>query len=135
MVNGLTGPAEWLCNARQTGWYRGFPVPEADASGLYSFLRGLFMKKISITDMTLRRVTESGAMSFKERLEIAKCLDRLNVSAIELAPIGENKAESIFIKTLASVIRNTALALPVGLADNGPELAWDALHTAVRPRL
>lgn len=93
------------------------------------------MKKISITDMTLRRVTESGAMSFKERLEIAKSLDRLNVSAIELAPIGENKAESIFIKTLASVIRNTALALPVGLADDGPEHAWEALHTAVRPRL
>ena len=93
------------------------------------------MKKISITDITLRRAAESGALGFKERLEIAKALDRLNVSAIELAPLGESRADGVFVKTLASLIHNTALALPVGLSPDGPARAWEAARKADRPRL
>lgn len=93
------------------------------------------MKKISITDITLRRAAEGGALGFKEKLEIAKALDRLNVSAIELAPLGESKADSIFVKTLASLIHNTALALPVGLTQEGVRRAWEAVGKADRPRL
>ncbi|MBQ9196260.1 MAG: hypothetical protein IJ157_03365 [Clostridia bacterium] len=93
------------------------------------------MKKISITDITLRRASEGGTLGFKEKLEIAKALDRLNVSAIELAPLGESKADSIFVKTLASLIHNTALALPVGLTEDGAHRAWEAVSRADRPRL
>ena len=93
------------------------------------------MKKISITDITLRRAAEGGTLGFKEKLEIAKALDRLNVSAIELAPLGESKADSIFVKTLASLIHNTALALPVGLTAEGVRRAWEAVGRADRPRL
>ena len=93
------------------------------------------MKKISITDVTLRRATETGALGFKEKLEIAKCLDRVNISAIELAPLTDSKADSIFVKTLASLIRNTTLALPAGLTDESAERAWEAVRTAPRARL
>lgn len=93
------------------------------------------MKKISITDITLRRASEGGTLGFKEKLEIAKALDKLNVSAIELAALTENKADSIFVKTLASLIHNTALALPVGLTGDGVRRAWEALRQADRPRL
>ena len=93
------------------------------------------MKKISITDITLRRVTEESALGFKEKLEIAKALDRLNVSAIELAALSESKADSIFVKTLASLIHNTAIAVPVGLTENGARRAWEAVRQADRPRL
>ena len=93
------------------------------------------MKKISITDITLRRASEGGTLGFKEKLEIAKALDKLNVSAIELAALSESKADSIFVKTLTSLIHNTALALPVGLSEEEARRAWEALRQANRPRL
>ena len=93
------------------------------------------MRKISITDITLRRAAETGALGFKEKLEIAKCLDRVNISAIELAPLSESKADSIFVKTLASVIHQTTLALPAGLTSAEAERAWEALRGADRARL
>ena len=93
------------------------------------------MKKISITDITLRRATETGVLGFKEKLEIAKCLDRVNISTIELAPLSDSKADSIFVKTLASVIHNTTLALPAGLTAPAADRAWDDLRSASRARL
>ena len=93
------------------------------------------MKKISMTDMTLRQAAENGSLGFKEKLEVARALDRLNVSAIELAALGESKADSIFVKTLCSLIHNTALALPVGLSEESARLSWEALRQADRPRL
>ncbi|MBQ7455432.1 MAG: hypothetical protein IJS53_03215 [Clostridia bacterium] len=93
------------------------------------------MKKISITDVTLRRATESGALAFKERLEVAKGLDRLNLSAIELAPLGDAKADSIFVKTLCSLIHNATLSLPAGLTEESARRAWEALRGADRARL
>ena len=93
------------------------------------------MKKISITDITLRRATESGSLGFKERLEVAKGLDKLNISAIELAPLGDTKADSIFVKTLASLIHNATLALPAGLTAESAARAWEALRGADRARL
>ncbi len=93
------------------------------------------MKKISITDVTLRRATENGTLGFKEKLEIAKCLDRVNLSAIELAPLTDSKADSIFVKTLASLIHNTTLALPAGRTPESADRAWEALRTANRARL
>lgn len=95
----------------------------------------MMMKKISITDVTLRRATENGTLGFKEKLEIAKCLDRVNLSAIELAPLTDSKADSIFVKTLASVIHHTTLALPAGRTPESAERAWEALKTASRGRL
>ena len=93
------------------------------------------MKKISITDVTLRRATAAGTLGFKEKLEIAKCLDRVNVSAIELAPLSGSKADSIFVKTLASVIHHTTLALVTGLTPAEADQAWEAVKTASRSRL
>ena len=78
------------------------------------------MNKISITDITLRRATETGALGFKEKLEIAKCLDRVNISAIELASLTESKADSIFVKTLASLIRKITPEVPITICQHEP---------------
>ena len=42
------------------------------------------MKTIYISDVTLREAGRAGTLSFKERVEIARSLDRLQVDAIEL---------------------------------------------------
>ena len=47
------------------------------------------MKSINISDITLREEAKSNsvAFSFKEKIEIAKQLDKLNIDVIETAPI------------------------------------------------
>ena len=93
------------------------------------------MNKICITDMTLRRAAESRLLGFKERIELAKLLDKLNISALELPALSGSKADSIFVKTLCSVILNTTLAQPAGLTKEEADAAWHALEKARRPRL
>ncbi len=93
------------------------------------------MKKICITDTTLRRAAESRLLGFKERIELAKLLDKLNISALELPLLSGSKADSIFVKTLCSVILNTTLAQPAGLTRAEADAAWNALEKARRPRL
>lgn len=93
------------------------------------------MKEILLTDITLRRAAEEGTLGFKERIELAKNLDKLNVSAIELAPLGPSRADVIFVKTLVSVIANTTLAQPAGLTRESADRAWEALQKAKKPRL
>lgn len=93
------------------------------------------MKKISITDITIRRSAADGTLSFKEKVEIAKALDRLNVSAIEIAPVSEQKSDLLLVKTIAAAVKNASVALPVGLSEAQAEQAWNAVCGAVRPRL
>ncbi len=93
------------------------------------------MKKICITDMTLRKAAEDRLLGFKERIELAKLLDKLNISALELPPLSGSKADSIFVKTLCSIILNTTLSQPAGLTREEADAAWSALDKARRPRL
>ena len=46
------------------------------------------MKTVKLSDITLREIgkARAAALSFKERVEIARTLDRLQVDAIELPP-------------------------------------------------
>ena len=56
------------------------------------------MKTIKMIDMTLRESASAkeSSLSFKEKLEMARCLDRLKVDIIELAPITDGKADLVF---------------------------------------
>ena len=68
------------------------------------------MNTMKIIDMTLREPGQRNAagMSFKEKLEIARTLDRLKLDTIELPPIGAAKADQLSNKTIASMV-STAL--------------------------
>ena len=55
------------------------------------------MKKIYISDTTLR-INRTGAeapLSFKEKIEIARNLDKMQVDVIELAPIENEKTDVV----------------------------------------
>lgn len=95
------------------------------------------MQRVSVSDVTLRQQQRraDSALSFKERLEIARALDRLKVDAIELAPIENERVDTLLIKAVASAVRHSVLALPVGLDEAGVDAAWNALREARRPRL
>ena len=95
------------------------------------------MKKIRIADMTLRYEAQSAdfSLSFKEKTEIVKELDKLGVDVIELAPITEKKADTLLVRTVASLVKNSVLACPVGETVESVESTWNAVMDAVSPRL
>ena len=56
------------------------------------------MKKIRITDKTFSCLT--GELSFREKTEIAKQLDKLGIDAIEFPAIKNEKADMLLIKNI-----------------------------------
>lgn len=95
------------------------------------------MKNIKITDMTLRCEAQSPdfSLSFKEKTEISRELDKLGVDVIELAPISEKKADTLLARTIASIVRKSAVACPVGDSEESVNTTWSAIMDAAAPRL
>lgn len=96
------------------------------------------MRNIFISDSTLRHtgVESEEQLSFRIKLEIAKQLDTLGVSAIETAPVRDSKSDYFLVKSIASAVRCAQVAVPVDVLDaDSPALTWDALKDARHPRL
>lgn len=93
------------------------------------------MKKLTISDMTLKRAQELYDLSFKEKIEIAKLLDRLCVSVIELAPVSGSKVDDVLVRTICSCVKNSTVCLPVALEEGGPSAAYELIKNAKKKRL
>lgn len=95
------------------------------------------MSIVRINDASMRQITKSGAnkLSFKNKLELAKLLDRLGVSVIELDAVNEIKADSLLIKSIATAVKNSIVAVPVELNKESVEITWNALKSAKKARL
>ena len=96
------------------------------------------MRDVRISDTTMKEAARSKALtlSFKEKLEIAKLLERLGVSVVEIEGIEKAKADSLRIKSIASLVKTSVLAVPVKLDDPAnAESVWNAVKEAAHPRL
>ncbi len=93
------------------------------------------MKNLVISDMTLKQASGAYDLSFKEKIEIAKLLDKLNVSVIELAPASGSKVDDVLIRTICSCVKNSIVSLPVALTENGASEAFELIKNAKKPRL
>ncbi len=91
------------------------------------------MKKILITDKTLTAL--NSPLSFREKTEIAKHLDKLGVDTVELPPIKNEKADMLLIKNIASVIEKSAVSVPVGLTKESVQSAASCIKDAKNPVL
>ncbi len=87
---------------------------------------------IKIADRTLS--IKSG-FSFKEKIEIARQLERLNVSAIEIHEIENVKTDTLLVKTMAFFVKNSVLSLAAVPTKQGIDDAALALITAEKPRI
>jgi len=67
------------------------------------------MKKVIIADTTLC----TGDYTFKEKLEIARLLESLQVDVIELPALSESKSDEVLVRTMASFIRLSRLSVAV----------------------
>ena len=94
------------------------------------------MKNIKIVDSTIREsAAKSGyEMSFKEKLEVAKLIDKLHVDVIELPGIENVKTDTLLIKSISSVINNAVVSCVVKNKDE-VTAAWNAVSGSKKPRL
>ncbi|MBR4108982.1 MAG: hypothetical protein IKK41_01475 [Oscillospiraceae bacterium] len=93
------------------------------------------MNAIKISDITMKQEGKELSLSFKEKIELAKLLDKLDVSVIEVEGIRSSKIDSLRIKSIASAIQSGILAVPVQLDKDSVQQTWNALCSAKHPRL
>ena len=94
------------------------------------------MRQIKISDATMKQPAEELRLSFKEKIELSKLLDKLGVDLIELLGIKNPRIDALQIKSIVAAVSNSRIAVPVELLNNeNIEKTWDALKNAKNPRL
>jgi len=93
------------------------------------------MANIRISDMTMKQTAEGFCLSFKEKIELAKLLDKLGVAVIELEGITNPRVDSLRIKSVAVAVKDSTVAVPVQLSTESVSQVWAALQQAGAPRL
>lgn len=92
------------------------------------------MQNIRISDVTTKQVCEGFSLSFKEKIELAKHLDKLGVDVIELEGIENVRIDALRIKSVCAAV-NCTVAVPVKLDEDSVNATWNALQQAKQPRL
>lgn len=90
------------------------------------------MKNIQICDVT---AVVSDSLTFREKIELAKLLDTLGVSVIELGKTSSQMADNLLIKSVASSVHNSSIAVCPGFDADDIKKAWESLCDANNPRL
>ena len=94
------------------------------------------MRQIVISDATMKQTTEEMRLTFKEKIELSKLLDKLGVDLIELDSIKNPRIDALLIKSIVSAVNDSRIAVPVELLNNESiERTWAALKNAKNPRL
>ncbi len=90
------------------------------------------MKQVKILDTTLCR---ENSFSFKEKIEIARQLERLCVSTIEIPEIENAKTDILYVKTVSAFVKKAVLSVAAGSSLESVENAAAALSAAKNGRI
>lgn len=90
------------------------------------------MKTIKIADTTLCR---EGAFTFREKIEIARQLEKLQVDVIDLPAITQVRSDTLLVRTMASFVKHSVLSVAAGQSEESIDLAAAALEGAANPRI
>lgn len=82
------------------------------------------MNEIKIADTTLC----TSAFSFKEKLELARQLEKLNVDIIELPEIVNTKTDTLLVRTVSAFVRKSTVSVAVGASQKSLDDALNALN-------
>ena len=93
------------------------------------------MERVWISDRTMKQTGRQMPLSFREKIELSRMIDRLEVDALELPSIEHQKVDSLLIKSVAAAVKHAAVAVPVGLSAESVEMTWKALREAPAARL
>ena len=95
------------------------------------------MRKITVSDYTLREMGESGSsrLLFREKLAIALAIDRYGADVIELPPVRNPKEDRIIFSTIAQSVKDSAVAVPAGSSVEEVKCASECLKGASHARI
>lgn len=94
------------------------------------------MNKIVIADMTIVESTSNNnySMNFKEKMEVAKRLEKIKVNVIDM-PKATEQTDALMIKSLASMLKDSIISVACGLDKEEIDAAYNAVKNAQKPRL
>ena len=95
------------------------------------------MDQIVIFDTTLRDGEQSPgcSMNLKEKIEVARCLEKMKVDVIEAGFAISSPGDFESVKTIAGTVRDCAVASLARANRKDIDTAWDAVKEAVSPRI
>ena len=93
--------------------------------------------KIKIFDTTLRDGEQSPgcSMNLKEKIEMAKQLERMGVDIIEAGFAISSQGDFVSVKTIAETLKDCSVASLARTAEKDIDRAWEALQYASDPRI
>ena len=94
------------------------------------------MKKIFIADSTIATssINNAFSMSFKEKMEVAKRLEKIKVNVIEM-PKAVEKTDALLIKSLSSMIKESVISAAAGPDKAEIDAAAEAIKSAKNGRI
>ncbi len=95
------------------------------------------MSQIKIFDTTLRDGEQSPgcSMNLKEKIEVARCLERLKVDVIEAGFAISSPGDFESVKTIAETVKNCTVASLARATVKDIDCAWEAVKNAADPRI
>ena len=95
------------------------------------------MDKIKIFDTTLRDGEQSPgcSMNLQEKLEVAKCLEKLHVDVIEAGFAISGPQDFKSVQEISKVVKDAQVASLSRALEKDIDVAWDAVKDAVAPRI
>ncbi|MBO5223145.1 MAG: hypothetical protein J6C23_01370 [Clostridia bacterium] len=90
------------------------------------------MKKLFVSDVTLRAKTEElkKSVSFKEKLAICDAIVKTGVDAIELPTLSLSKEDAVVYRTIIQSVKNCQVRIPVGFTDESFTAATEMAKNA-----
>lgn len=94
------------------------------------------MKTIKVSDFTLRSAAENmQTLSFRDKTNVARVLEKMGVDAIELAPIKSVKEDTVVNRTISTLLKDCFVKIPVGFTADSVEEAYNSISSAAKPCL
>ena len=93
------------------------------------------MDRIFVSDKTMKQSGRQLSLSFREKIELSRLIDRVGVDWIELPLLTGKKADMLLTKSIASAVKNAGISIQVGLNAQSVEETWNAVKEASKTRL
>ncbi|MBP3691756.1 MAG: hypothetical protein J6I80_00765 [Clostridia bacterium] len=94
------------------------------------------MKKIMMTDITLRTCAANGTLtSFKDKVAVARNIGKLNASVIELPAVINSKENEMLVTTVSAFVNNAVISVPAGYTEESVEVTAKALSNLKAARI
>ena len=95
------------------------------------------MEQVKIFDTTLRDGEQSPgcSMNLKEKIEVARCLEKMHVDIIEAGFAIASPGDFESVKTISETIRGCTIASLARSTPKDIDTAWEAVKGAADPRI